>query len=545
MRNKDEFKALVEERAAAQRKAAIAAARRRKMVLAGVTTLVLCIAIVLPTFGLFPLLADMTGNIGAEDAPSPSMGMAPGVTNPDSVYPNLDNDDGTDPEDGNDPSEEAPFESDTPEGMKPSPDETDPDLSPPFSDDQSDSNSPALESITDPVVGIAAINRLVGLTPEEVEDRNVDEAFRDAYMDFAVRLFQDADGIKDEDNLCFSPLSAMLALAMTANGAEGQTLAEMEDLLGGELSVEELNATLRTWVKKMVERKYSESVFNAANSIWVRQDVFNTSPAFLQTNANYYRADFYEAPFDDSTVDDINLWIKHHTGGLIEEMLDEIDDRTMMYLINTLYLETVWSDTYDDDQLSEGVFHGTASDVTATMMTSEESTYLSMEGAVGFEKYMDGYTFAAILPDEGTDVGEFVASLSAEELQAFLKSETRAEVHAKIPSFSYDSSITLTDVLKSYIPTALNPLSADFSNMGETVSGDTLFIGSVQQNTSITVGKNGICAAAGTIIDAPTEGDSPPDTLPVYYITLDRPFVYVITDNTTGLPVFIGVVEQL
>jgi serpin B len=80
--------------------------------------------------------------------------------------------------------------------------------------------------------------------------------------------------------------------------------------------------------------------------------------------------------------------------------------------------------------------------------------------------------------------------------------------------------------------------------MGETIHGDTLFIGNVQQDISIKVGKNGIAAAAGTIIDVPATA-LPPSTLPVYEITLDRPFVYLITDNTTGLPVFMGVVEQV
>ncbi|MBQ8381758.1 MAG: serpin family protein [Clostridia bacterium] len=542
MRNKDEFKALVEERAAAQKRAAIAAARRRKLILSGVATVVLCIVVALPTLGLFTLPADVAEdgivttakNNGADNIPPSDAEMAPTVTTPEFAPDDSEDDDFA---------EQPPLESGIPEGIEPTPDGSDPDLRPPFSDDQPNQDSPALESITDPVVGIKAVNRLVGLTPETVEDRKIDDAFKEAYMDFAVRLFQDADGIKDEDNLCFSPLSAMLALAMTANGAEDQTLAEMGALLGGTLSIEELNATLRTWVNKMVVRQYSQSTFSVANSIWVRQGVFNASPTFLQTNANYYQADFYEAPFDDSTADDINLWIKYHTNGLIKKMVEEINPNTMMYLINTLYLNAAWSDAYDDAQLSKGIFHGSDADTAATMMASVESNYLSMEGAIGFKKYMDGYTFAAILPDEGVDAGAFVASLTGEQLQAFLQSGTRAEVHAKLPSFSYGSSIRLTEILKSYIPTAMDP-QADFLKMGETIHGNTLFIGNVQQNTVITLDKNGICAAAATIVDAPT-GAEPPDALPIYYVTLDRPFVYAILDNATGLPIFIGVVEQL
>ena len=558
MRNNDEFKALVEEKAAAQKAAILVAARKRKMILSAVASLTVCLAILLPVTGLLLPVAMAEDHI--EDTPSTTQRETGLLDSPGHILQE------TPPagEDGQSGLPPPEVGENAPDFEKPDPDVTeepepgtteDPDPGttedpdpivpgPPFTDEPPLTESPVLDSITDPVVGITAVNRLVGLKREEVADRKADDAFQRAYYDFAVKLFQDSNASKSGDNHCFSPLSVMLALSMAANGADGQTLAEMEALLGCGLSVDELNATLRTWIEQMTHRKYSESVLNAANSIWVREGVFNVNPAFLQTNANYYGTAFYEAPFDDSTADDINLWIKHHTNGMIEKMVDEIDDHTMMYLINTLYLDAVWMNQYRDEDLSEGVFHGTSGDSTVTMMYAEENYVLSMDGAIGFSKAMDGYQFIAILPDEGIDIGDFVASLTAEQLQAFRESRTWAEVHTKLPSFSYDSSIPLTDLLKAYIPAALNPLTADFSKMGETIHGDTLYIGNVQQDVSIKVGKNGIAAAAGTVIEPPGEGGTP-DTRPVYHITLDRPFVYLITDNTTGLPVFMGVVEQV
>lgn len=558
MRNNDEFKALVEEKAAAQKAAILVAARRRKMILSAVASLAVCLAILLPVTGLLLPVAMAEDHI--EDTPSTTQREACLLDSPGQIPP------------GSPPAAEDDQSSLTPPGEEESapdmgepdpgaPEEPDPDVTeepdpgttedpdpivpgPPFTDDPPLTESPVLDSITDPVEGITAVNRLVGLKREEVADRKVDDAFQRAYYDFAVKLFQDSNAIKNANNHCFSPLSVMLALSMAANGADGQTLTEMEALLGGGLSVDELNATLRTWVTAMMQREYSISTLNAANSIWVREGVFNVNPTFLQTNANYYGTAFYEAPFDDSTADDINLWIKHHTNGMIEKMVDEIDDHTMMYLINTLYLDAVWMNKYRDEDQSEGVFHGTSGDSTVTMMYAQENYVLSMDGAIGFSKAMDGYQFIAILPDEGIDIDDFVASLTAEQLQTFRGSSTCAEVHTKLPSFSYDSSIDFTDLLKAYIPSAMNPLTADFSKMGETIHGDTLFIGNVQQDVSIKVGKNGIAAAAGTVITPPGEG-GPPDPRPVYEITLDRPFVYLITDNITGLPVFMGVVEQV
>ncbi|MGM9647910.1 MAG: serpin family protein [Eubacteriales bacterium] len=392
---------------------------------------------------------------------------------------------------------------------------------------------------------ISAENLAMGYTREDTADRAPDEAFRKAYMDFAVKVFQGADGIKTEDNLCFSPLSAMLALAMTANGADGETLSEMEALLCGDLAIDELNATLRTLVDELLMRQSSKNVFQVANSIWVKKGIFMPDPAFLQTNANYYGAEVYAAPFDDSTVDDMNLWIKQHTNGLIEKMVKELDPNTKMSLINTLYLEAEWGEAYENCQISEGTFHSNGGDTTATMLSSCEAVYLSMDGAHGFTKSMYGYSFVALLPDEGTDAGEFIASLTGEALQAFLGSSTRAVVHAKIPAFSYDTSMDLTQVLRPFIPTAMS-LDADFSKMGETVYGTTLYIEKVQQDTSVTLDRNGISAAAATKVDMMDEAVSiEPIELPVYYITLDRPFVYAILDNTTGLPILMGIVEQI
>ncbi|MBQ7324770.1 MAG: serpin family protein [Clostridia bacterium] len=567
MKNKEQFKALVEERAAAEREAAALRARRRKIALRSAVAVVLAL-IILPV-GLHLLGSPDLGGLSNNDMQVPDAPMEDGkeppvLDNRPEQAPDLP--EGSDDEDGDwfDPEEEGtpqapdkpgttqkpegPIDPIDPEGPTDPDDPEEPDdptvPTPPYSDDQPGQDSPVLESITDPVKGIYALNHLVGLKREPVADRKADDAFLSAYYDFAVKLFQDSNASKSGDNHCFSPLSVMLALSMAANGADGQTLAEMEALLGGGLSVDELNATLRTWLTAMMQRKYSSSTLNAANSIWVREGIFKVNPAFLQTNANYYRSDFYEAPFDDSTADDINRWINHHTNGMIEKMVNEIDDQTMMYLINTLYLDAVWESKYRDEQLSEGIFHGTNGDSTVTMMYAVEDYVLSMDGAIGFSKAMDGYSFVAILPDEGIDIGDFVASLTAGQLQAFRGSSTRAEVHTKLPSFSYDSSISLTDLLKAYIPSAMNPLTADFSKMGETIHGDTLYIGNVQQDVSIKVGKNGIAAAAGTVVSLPT-GAEPPRTLPVYEITLDRPFVYLITDNTTGLPIFMGVVEQV
>ena len=390
---------------------------------------------------------------------------------------------------------------------------------------------------------ISATNLMAGVKSQAILDREPDDAFKAAYNDFAIKLFTASAAQDRENNLLFSPLSAMIALAMTQNGAQGNTRAQLEALLGNTLSARELNATLHTWTNSLTARK--SVTLNTANSIWFKEDRLIPNQEFLQTTANHYDAQIYAAPFNEQTVHDVNLWIDQQTEGLIPKMLEELDPLTVMLLINTLYLDAQWSDPYRDTQLQDGTFHGVEGDKTAEMMYSVESFYLSMEGAQGFRKqYEGGFYFAAMLPDEGVEMDEFVASLTGEKLTAFLANKTRADVHAMIPAFSYDCDLPLKDVLKPLIPDAFDEKIADFSGLGKTMDDNNIYIADVKQKTAITLDKNGTTASAATVVEmAAPEGI--PDELPVYHITLDRPFVYVIVDAYTDLPIFIGVVEQV
>ncbi|MBQ7354477.1 MAG: hypothetical protein IJW62_03045, partial [Clostridia bacterium] len=239
------------------------------MILSAVASLTVCLAILLPVTGLLLPVAMAEDHI--EDTPSTTQRETGLLDSPGHILQE------TPPagEDGQSGLPPPEVGENAPDFEKPDPDVTeepepgtteDPDPGttedpdpivpgPPFTDEPPLTESPVLDSITDPVVGITAVNRLVGLKREEVADRKADDAFQRAYYDFAVKLFQDSNASKSGDNHCFSPLSVMLALSMAANGADGQTLAEMEALLGGGLSVDELNATQRTWLTAMMQRK--------------------------------------------------------------------------------------------------------------------------------------------------------------------------------------------------------------------------------------------------------------------------------------------------
>lgn len=390
-------------------------------------------------------------------------------------------------------------------------------------------------------VKVKAEDLMDGIQPGSTVDKTTDDAFTQAYNNFSVRLFQET--IEQKKNTLISPLSVMLALAMTANGADTQTLKEIEAVLGGGMPIEELNQYLYTYVKNLPSEKTAK--FQIANSIWFRDDVnrIQVKKDFLQTNADYYRASAYKAPFDQQTVKDINNWVKDKTDGLIKNVLDEIDHDTLMYLINALVFDAEWEEVYRKNDVGDGIFtalNGEKRNV--EIMRSKESCYLDDGQATGFVKDYKGrrYSFAALLPNEGIAVEDYIASLSGVGLAKTIREAKEECVDVQMPKFSYDYEVKMNDTLQSLgIVHAFDKSAADFSRIGSSGDGN-LYIGGVLHKTYISVDEKGTQAGAATVVSI--SGES---AMIGHSVKLDRPFVYLIMDNATGLPLFIGSVLDI
>lgn len=359
---------------------------------------------------------------------------------------------------------------------------------------------------------------------------------------FGVRLAQHS--LEAGENTLVSPLSVLCALAMTANGAREETLAQMESVLG--MEVEELNTWLHAYLESLPEEKTCK--LSLANSIWFTEDEsFTVEQDFLQTVAGYYGAGVYQAPFDDSTCRDINNWVKEHTDDMIPSILDEISENAVMYLVNALAFDAQWQEIYQESQVREGVF--TTEDgrqQEAELMYATEYAYLEDENAAGFLKYYDGqtYAFAALLPDEGISVEEYVASLTGERLHALLAEPQQKEVRTGIPKFEAEYSAELSEVLMEMGMTdAFSMRDADFSGLGSSTEGN-IVISRVLHKTHVAVDEKGTKAGAATAVEMKTESAAEPMEEPKQVI-LDRPFVYLLIDCEQAVPLFIGTVMEV
>lgn len=364
------------------------------------------------------------------------------------------------------------------------------------------------------------------------------------YTDFAVRLFQECADSQAEGNVLVSPLSVINALAMTANGARGETLAQMEELFGTD--VVSLCSYLYNYNKSLpTDKKYK---LHVANSIWVRDDEgFTVQPDFLQTNANWFNADVYMAPFDGSTLKDINKWVSKNTDEMIPEILDEIPEDAVMYLINALAFDAEWESVYRDYQIRDGFFtreDGTRQET--EMMYSSEYTYLQDTQAQGFVKYYHDakYAFVALLPEESVSLEDYVASLTGERLHKLLSNPEKIDVKTAIPKFEAEYSVLLNDILENLgMKDAFDSEIADFSGLGRSLDGN-LYISRVIHKTYIAVNEKGTKAGAATVVEVQNKSAAmEPDEIKTVY--LDRPFVYMIIDCEENLPIFIGTMTDL
>ena len=382
---------------------------------------------------------------------------------------------------------------------------------------------------------VKAANLMDGVKASSVTPLdNLDE--RNAYVtDFALRLFKETN--EDGKNVLISPLSVLCALSMTANGAEGTTLEQMEEVLG--MSVEDLNLYLYTYLTSLPSGdKYKLSL---ANSIWFTDDNgVSVNGDFLKTNASYYGADIYKTPFDRQTLKDINNWVKKNTDRMIPKILDDIPDEAIMYLVNALAFEAEWVDIYKKYQVRNGIFTTENGEIeNVDLMYGEENRYLEDENATGFIKYYNGrkYAFVALLPNEGVSVSEYLASLDGASLSALIANAETSRVNSAIPKFEVEYGKEMSEILKKMGMTdAFDADLANFGGLGSSAYGN-IYISRVIHKTFIEVGEKGTKAGAATVVEVSDKAEAPMETKEVI---LDRPFVYMLIDCENNILFFIG-----
>jgi serpin B len=361
---------------------------------------------------------------------------------------------------------------------------------------------------------------------------------------FGFELFKEVYNLVEEDNIMISPMSVSYALGMTYNGAAGNTLQAFNDVLHfGDLTAEEINESYNDLMDQLVNLD-DKVEFSIANSIWYRQG-FQVLSEFINTNKDYFDAEVKEIDFTDpQTVELINQWIEDKTNGKIKDMLDFIPADAVMYLINAIYFNAQWKyefnkeDTYEGDfTLKDGTIHETD-----FMRVTGDFGYTSNEDFTAVDLPYGDSTFSMVvmLPKGEKEVSDLVASLDVAHWDSWFDNSRLTGVRVDLPKFKYEFMELLNDPLKNLgLGVAFSEFEADFTKINPE---GNLFISRVIHQTFIDVQEEGTEAAAATIVEitlTSTGGGGSP-----IYFKADKPFLYLIKENSTGAIVFIGKVGR-
>ncbi|RKU17271.1 proteinase inhibitor I4 serpin [Candidatus Poribacteria bacterium] len=375
----------------------------------------------------------------------------------------------------------------------------------------------------------------------EPEIGPIDSSVVTANTQFGFNLFDEIRKTEQDKNIFISPLSVSLALAMTRNGAAGETEQAMTNTLQLQgLDAEAINVGYAGLHQTLLTAD-PKVTLAIANSLWARQGVpFNQS--FLQRNTQFFGAEISTLDFDDPNASKtINKWVDTNTKGKIQKIVDDqIDPLTVLFLINAIYFKGTWQEEFDPSETREGPFHLANGDVKAVPMMRQERQYPYYRGerfqAIRLA-YGDGQMSMYIfLPDRESDLNNFLENLNAEGWENWMSQFHGQDVSLVMPKFKLEYKKTLNDALQALGMGIAFGQGANFSRMS--LSGRDFFIKEVLHKTFVEVNEEGTEAAAVTKVEVGITSVPPP---PIPF-TIDRPFFFAIRDNQTKTVLFMGAV---
>lgn len=330
------------------------------------------------------------------------------------------------------------------------------------------------------------------------------------------------------DNRVLSPASLAYALAMAAEGAEGDTRAELLEALAAE---DPSTAGELTDALEAAGLKVANAAF-ATGGVAISED-------YIKALASAFGAEWFEA--GDDLAGRINQWVSEHTDGLIDRMLDETPSDTALALVNALAMDADWLSPFIPDSTADGTFHAPDGDVNVPFMHQTLSARYGERDGVQLLRlgYADSDLELLIaLPSEDGGVSDVLDELCEEGLAYFQFGEEGVEVNLSMPKTDISDANSLVDALKALgIETPFGD-SADFSGISEEGG---LYISQILQKARLIFDEEGTQAAASTVVSVATSAYNPD---PPVEFNMNRPFVAVIADAATGAVCFAAVVNN-
>jgi len=363
--------------------------------------------------------------------------------------------------------------------------------------------------------------------------------------DFVFRFFnQVCQSETEKPNVLISPLSASLALSMAANGAKGNTLAEMQTTLGfspSSFSPDEMNSYNQMLTTELLDLDNTTQI-SIANSIWVKQG-FKVYDSFINVNKDYYNAEVRNLDFASSTAKDIiNQWCADKTNQRIKNVIEEIPADMRLYLINALYFKGTWTSKFGKSNTNYEKFTNVDGSESTVPMMNQTSSFNYLQNdyfSIAEFPYGNGaFSMVVLLPAEGKTLDESLSGLTYDNWNEWILQMSGVDLKVKLPKFElkYDKDL-IGDMKDMGMKDAFDGNKADFSKM----SAADLYVGILQQFAYIKVDEEGTEASAVTVVGMLDTSVGPLSPISFY---VNRPFAFLIKEKSTGAILFIGKISQ-
>jgi len=342
----------------------------------------------------------------------------------------------------------------------------------------------------------------------------------------------------EDENTLLSPLSVGIALAMTANGAEGKTLGAFENVLG--MSLGELNNFYGT-AQKRFGRSEKPTILNLTNAVFFDRGRVNVSDDFVADCIRYFSGGFYNMDFSSpNSAKNINDWVRDNSKGKIPGMIEQIDPMQIMFLANAVYFDGKWATKFDKKDNYFRDFAAPSGNVKTEFMQKKiKCRYFCDYGdngiAAAILPYKGGeYSFAAIMPDD--NFNGWLNGFTAEDYFGIMNKTREDEIPVGLPKFEASFSYELTEALKMLgLAEAFDQHFADFTKVG--TATDNIYLFDVPHKSYLKVDEEGSVAVAITMPSLWEKGISEG-------VVFDKPFLYAIIENKTNLPIFMGIMNN-
>ena len=383
------------------------------------------------------------------------------------------------------------------------------------------------------------------LQAQAEEYQEISRTLPDFYASTIGEILGNAEG----KNVVYSPLNVYLALSMLAEISDGNSRAQILELLGAD-SIE----TLRETAKSLWHSNYcddGETTTTLANSLWL-SDELSFRESTVQRLADDYYASVCEGRMGSSELNQmLQDWLNDNTGHMLEESAEGVKTNpdTILALASAIYFKAAWENKFEESATKKAeIFHAGSGERRCDYLVSDESGAALFMGA-HFTAYgrpmKDGNTMWFFLPEEGMRPEEL--SKDPEFLQ-FLQSDPRTDfsdriqyctLHAEIPKFDVNSDLDLIRTLQSLgVSDVFSFTDSDFSQI--LTDGTVAAVSQMQHSARVRIDEEGCEAAAFTVIML--EKAMYMEQERAAFI-LDRPFIFAIR-GASGAALFTGIVNE-